>query len=151
MNLDMVLRNSTPGSRRVRLHLTNVLLISELKYSRRRLKNPNSLSTRRILWCLSLYKGGVPCRNVLYALLFKPQSGINLELPCWYVAKLIFNELPTYSQPVSDLHKWLTLSTYRTELNFDYVQSWCVIHLTGDWSLNIKVVEDQSKLKLAKM
>ena len=53
----------------------------------------------------------------------KSQNGINLELPFWYVAKLIVTELPTYSQPVSDLHKKLTLSTYRTELNFDYVQS----------------------------
>ena len=37
LNLDMVLRNSIPGSRRVRLHLTNVL-ISHFKYSRWRLK-----------------------------------------------------------------------------------------------------------------
>ena len=40
LNLDMVLTNSTPGSRRVRLPLTNVLLKSELKYLRRRLKEP---------------------------------------------------------------------------------------------------------------
>ena len=37
LNFDMVLRNSIPGSRRVRLHLTNVL-ISHFKYSRWRLK-----------------------------------------------------------------------------------------------------------------
>ena len=36
-NEDMVLRNSTPGSTRVRLHLTNVL-VSHFKYSRWRLK-----------------------------------------------------------------------------------------------------------------
>ena len=40
LNLDMVLTSSTPGSRRVRLPLTNVLLKSELKYLRRRLKEP---------------------------------------------------------------------------------------------------------------